>query len=478
VVCGKLKEFAVDAVPVVDTRVTATQISALEEQYAIPKYLPEFDPMEWKETPLGFINPAGYEVTKSKLRTGFLESYHVVALSPNCNLVLLLRPKRLKIFNRIFKLDEPLMDILPRDEYIFRKAALGDNIFAATTSHSGCELWNLKHPSKDPQSVIQYPSEECWFLDCIALHEMEGLVIVAVGIWRREGSTRVGRCDLYVLSQANLTSVQQMRMTTEFFDSPKLLSFSANGSFLVCTTSERNRVFVWHLDGPSGLEPVCQTARSFTAGSDGITSALIWTSPSGYPYLTCTTSPGAERAKNGGEWSFLSPASDPFPGTDSHCFHCFHHVQHSKHYALHACAIPPQCNVVALLSSTGKLCMVSLRADDRGGITSDHNKRVTDVERWDLGENNWDMVAIRFDPEGKRLIGVNSRGTILIAQPGTASSNPELTIMGPDRRPENIRRISSLTPSSLGGSRRPGSWSSRSTDKGSVSSGALSSSPR
>lgn len=151
--------------------------------------------------------------------------------------------------------------------------------------------------------------------------------------------------------------------------------------------------------------------------------------------MLCTTSPRAQRARHKGEWTFLAPAGDPFPEDASHCFHCFHHVQRTKHYALHACAIPPQGNIVALLDKTGKLCLVPLRADNRGGITSDVLKDLIEIKEWNLGENDYHMVAIRFDPEGKRLVGVNSHGAIRVLD-FIEQSVPAATplLMGPGMR--------------------------------------------
>ena len=201
---------------------------------------------------------------KAKVKVPHFSSFHIVGLSPDCTLVMLLKPKLAQVFNWHSNLEKPVLELKPSESrFLFEKGILGDHVLAITTQY-GCSLWDLGSSSKEAKKIIPYPSEEWWHLDCIAIHEMKGLVMVAIGIWRSEPDSRRGRVDLYVLDKDNLDSVQQMRMSAEFLDSPKLLNFSANGSLLMCSTSERNRIFVWSLDGPSGMEPMCQTAREFS----------------------------------------------------------------------------------------------------------------------------------------------------------------------------------------------------------------------
>lgn len=194
----------------------------------------------------------------------FKTSFHIARLSPDCTLMLLLKPKLAQVFRPQDDLKKPVLELKPsRSEFPYEKGTLGDHVLAITTQY-GCSLWNLDSPSPEAKKTIPYPSEEWWHLDCVAIHEAKGLVMVAIGVWRAQSNSRCGRVDLYVLDKDNLDTVQQMRMSAEFLDSPKLLNFASNGSLLMCTTSERNRILIWNLDGPSGMEPMSQTARDYT----------------------------------------------------------------------------------------------------------------------------------------------------------------------------------------------------------------------
>jgi len=181
--------------------------------------------------------------------------------------------------------------------------------------------------------------------------------------------------------------------------------------------------------------------------------------------MLCTTSPRAQRVRHNGEWTFLAPAGDPFPEDASHCFHCFHHVQRTKHYALHACAIPRQGNMVALLDKTGKLCLVPLRADNRGGITSDVLKDPIEITEWNLGENDYHMVAIRFDPHGRRLVGVNSHGAIRVLEFEQAASVASPLLMGPSSRTFSRTFSRAQTIASETAHHKADSWSTGSDSK-------------
>jgi hypothetical protein len=97
-----------------------------------------------------------------------------------------------------------------------------------------------------------------------------------------------------------------------------------------------------------------------------------------------------------------------------HFFHCLHHVQSTKHITIHAGAIAPQGNIIALLDRKGKLCLVPLRADKGGGMTSDVEKDPIEIKGWDLKENIFQMAAIRFDLEGKKLVGVSAKGDVMV----------------------------------------------------------------
>lgn len=116
---------------------------------------------------------------------------------------------------------------------------------------------------------------------------------------------------------------------------------------------------------------------------------------------------------------------------------------------------------MALLDKTGKLCLVPLRADNRGGITSDVLKEPIEIKDWDLGENDYHMVAMRFDPEGRQLIGVNSHGAIRVLQFEQSAPLTDHLLTGPNMR--TFSRAQTLAPGA--GHNRVRSWSTVSDGK-------------
>jgi hypothetical protein len=152
-------------------------------------------------------------------------------------------------------------------------------------------------------------------------------------------------------------------------------------------------------------------------------------SPAQKPYVICTTSPSTERDSNeGGEWTFISPLSLPFPNWETErAYHCLIQIQSRKspHLHIHASAISPQGNLIALLDSNGRICLIPLVSCDRGGMITDTECEPIEVyvdRKWlfnwpkkaKLGRNEDQMAAIRFDPSGTRLYAVNWNGTVVV----------------------------------------------------------------
>lgn len=121
--------------------------------------------------------------------------------------------------------------------------------------------------------------------------------------------------------------------------------------------------------------------------------------------------------------------------------------------------------MVALLDKTGKLCLVPLRADNRGGITSDVLKDPIEITEWNLGENDYHMVAIRFDPHGRRLVGVNSHGAIRVLEFEHAAPVASPLLMGPSSRTLSRTFSRAQTIASETAHHKADSWSTGSDSK-------------
>jgi hypothetical protein len=141
-------------------------------------------------------------------------------------------------------------------------------------------------------------------------------------------------------------------------------------------------------------------------------------SPGQRPYILCTTSPSTEREVDGGEWSFIAPLSIPFATwANERAYHCLKQVQgtNSPHLHIHASAISPQGNFVALLDSNGHICLIPIRSRKGGGMVSNDFEKPIEVKE-SLERNEGCMAALRFNPPGTKLYGINWNGHVVVVQ--------------------------------------------------------------
>lgn len=147
-----------------------------------------------------------------------------------------------------------------------------------------------------------------------------------------------------------------------------------------------------------------------------ITAAKCWLTSSHHPYMLITTSPGSQRAQPGheGEFSFIAPASDPFPPFESSAFHCLVEAQHRIYYSVIDGAVSDNGNAVGLVSGDGKVGIMSLQRLKKGGITSSGDAPVAIKRK--LGRHlSVFEAAVRFSPDGKRLVAVDKLGNLIVA---------------------------------------------------------------
>lgn len=189
---------------------------------------------------------------------------------------------------------------------------------------------------------------------------------------------------------------------------------------------------------------------------EGITAAKCWLTSNNHPYILITTSPGTQRAQrgHGGEFSFVAPASDPFPAFENQAFHCLDKLQHRNYYSVIDGAVSDSGNAVALVSSEGKVAFMPLRGVKSGGIVSSGELPI--LVKGKLGPLlSVFEAAVRFSPDHKRLVAVDKHGTLLIAEFTAADAQPSIGLMPGSRQSSSWRASSTQSRShnsSRGGS--------------------------
>lgn len=145
-------------------------------------------------------------------------------------------------------------------------------------------------------------------------------------------------------------------------------------------------------------------------GVEGVTSTVTFTSPSGNPYILCTTSHSSERRKetHEGEFPFLAPAVTPFPKFGNGYFHPLTQFIHKP--ALQIAAVPIHGNILALLDRVGQIWLLPLELSEQHGLKSAETpekmalKLATDL--------SGKAASLRFSPDGKKLVAADNRGNL------------------------------------------------------------------
>ena len=140
--------------------------------------------------------------------------------------------------------------------------------------------------------------------------------------------------------------------------------------------------------------------------------------------MLCTTSPGSERGRDEGCWSFVPPASDPFPRYEALAFHCFTQVQHKKYFTLHDGAVSNSGNLVALVSKTGEICLVPLKANPFDGFWSVPRSDPIPIRHKLTRNDSVFMVALRFNTDDSKLVGVDHTGKVVIVDLQKSARSP------------------------------------------------------
>lgn len=146
------------------------------------------------------------------------------------------------------------------------------------------------------------------------------------------------------------------------------LSFSADGHRLV-TTTLNNKIIVWYLaSDPEPKDRPFLIEKRFMVESDvlGVTSATMFDAPSGKPYILVTTWPSSERAKNGGEFSFVSPVGAVPSTVPVEIEHPI--IDPEDLSPIVAGAVSPFGDLVALLDKVGRIHVLPLANCEAGGL--------------------------------------------------------------------------------------------------------------
>lgn len=232
---------------------------------------------------------------------------------------------------------------------------------------------------------------------------------------------------------------------------------------------------IWGCKLSSGSCAEFELIRPQGMNVKAITAAKCWLTSNNHPYILITTSPGTQRAQrgHGGEFSFVAPASDPFPAFENHVFHCLVKLQHRDYYSVIDGAVSDSGNAVALVSSEGRVAFMPLRGVNSGGIVSSGESPVYVQGRLGPLLSVFE-AAVRFSPDHKRLIAVDKHGTLLIAEFTAADTQPSTGLLPGSRGSSSWRASSTQSrsqntsrgDSSSGGPGTPQSSSQHSQHRG------------
>lgn len=128
----------------------------------------------------------------------------------------------------------------------------------------------------------------------------------------------------------------------------------------------------------------------------------------------------------------MSPLSEPLlVAAKGYAYHCFIQIQgdKSKHCHIHGAAISPLGNVIAILDSNGRMCLMPIAsADKHGGFRSVPGQPIE--IKTALGQNDELRSDIRFDATGRKLYAITHSAAVEItlyaepvAEPSQAASN-------------------------------------------------------
>ena len=311
----------------------------------------------------------------------------------------------------------------PRAEY--REAVLSNSFLAVLHegrtnlleiykygSHAQTYSWiateTFEATSKEPR----------WRPDCLAIHETRDRVWIAIGGRSSQCETisstiRIYRIDIdgqnFAKHDAYFHRSRPNPFTSDYM---KSIAFAPDGRRLVCVTNN-NRILVWLLSNNARpIQPPFQIAKKYMPemNARGATSATLFHTVSGNPYVLCTTSPSRERSKNNGEWSFVSPVGAGPAKVPPQLHHNLWRLR--KAGAIIAGAVSPDGSIIALLEETGNILLMSLVAQEGGGLSA--LEPIT-LDATLKRQTSASPTALRFCEVERRLclLAVDPEGTVI-----------------------------------------------------------------
>ncbi|MCJ1379436.1 hypothetical protein MMC17_002537 [Xylographa soralifera] len=354
--------------------------------------------------------------------------YHKAGLSPDGLYGYFAAAKDLYVHRVPNSTNTPSKDVVlhldtPKSEY--RDAVLSNSFLAVLHEGRIDSLEVYKYGSHaQTYSLIATETfdatskEPRWRADCLAIHEARDRVWIAIGGRSSQCETisstiRMYRIDIdgqnFSKHDAYFHRSRPNPFTSDYV---KSIAFAPDGRRLSCVTNN-NRVLVWLLSNNARpIQPPFQIAKKYMPemNARGATSATLFQTVSSNPYVLCTTSPSRERSKNNGEWSFVSPVGAGPAKVPPQLDHNLWRLRKAK--AIIAGAASPDGSIIALLEETGNILLMSLVAQDGGGLSS-LDPITLDVSL--KSQKSASPTALRFCEVDRRLclIAVDPEGTVI-----------------------------------------------------------------
>ncbi|MCJ1398285.1 hypothetical protein MMC11_001482 [Xylographa trunciseda] len=348
--------------------------------------------------------------------------YHRAGLSPNGSHAYFAAVGDLYLY-RLSTNDIVLHLNTIRSEY--REAVLSNSFLAILKAGRTDSLEVYKYGSyaqtyslKATQAFEPTSNEARWRTDCLAIHEARDRVYVAIAGRSNQHGTISGSIKMYRINidgsnfRKHDVDFQRSRLNPFASDYVKSIAFAPNGRRLVCVTNN-NRILVWLLwEDARPIQSPFQIPKLYTPEmrARGVTSATLFETALSNPYVLCTTSPSRERARNNGEWSYVSAVGDGPVRVPPQLDHDLWRLEKAK--AIIAGAVSPDGTVIALLEETGKILLMPLVAEDGGGLSS--LDPIT-VDTRLHAQSSASPTALRFcQLDGHLcLVAVDPQGTVL-----------------------------------------------------------------
>ncbi|KAL9599701.1 MAG: hypothetical protein Q9219_003689 [cf. Caloplaca sp. 3 TL-2023] len=302
------------------------------------------------------------------------------------------------IFERKFSNDNQITDVLV------------SNTVLAVSTRQCLELHKITSPS------IPWNRREVnhgdWDPSGLATHEQDSEVLIAIGHRRQTRRFREGRVTLYRWQHGS-TRVETVAVhKLPSHDLPKGLMFDCHGRSLTCITEILNSVLVWNMLDPEPFV-ISRFNRNPETDSDGVTSAVIFHTPSKRSYVLCSTSASTERFRSKGEWSFSALVTAGAEQSSHSSVHDFTDLTSYRQFVTGA--VSGAANLYAVLEKTGKILILQLTGHEEGGIYTRNQAPVTlKVSLCSLRTSRASAACLKFDPSGKKLYAVDPGGKLAV----------------------------------------------------------------